>query len=316
MDLTERIQRVAPLQNVVVRHPYLDLAYQGIQECVARTAVLNEPVGCLLLGQGGLGKTTICKALLKSMPQAVQHDATAVRSIVPAFYAQVPSPATVKSLAAKLLAKLNDPSPLSGTVPQLTDRLCKLLRNCETKLVLLDEFHHLIDVGARSTRVNTTVCNWVKSLVNETGVSFCLVGLPTFASIFTMDTQLARRFPMTFELPSLVPGTRDKPGFLERFLGTVSARALEVVRLDGFPKMEEHLFANQIYAATQGIPAFVMKLVRESILAGLASGSNEVTVDDFASAWDGGICRHSSLSNVNPFRLEEAALFRRLREVT
>ena len=57
-----------------------------------------------------------------------------------------PSPATVKSVAGMMLKALNDPAPLSGTTAQMTERLCYLLKLCETELILMDEFHHLFDM--------------------------------------------------------------------------------------------------------------------------------------------------------------------------
>lgn len=308
------LRRIAALDEIIVRHPQLDLAYAGIQECVARTEIFLEPVGSLLVAHGGMGKTTVCRAILRTMRPIVKERKDSIVQVVPAFYAQVPAPATVKSLAANLLTKLNDPSPLSGTVPQLTTRLCKLLRDCETKLVLLDEFHHLIDVRKRSTTVNRTVSNWIKSLVNETKVSFCLVGTPAFAPIITEDLQMARRFSRRFELQPLFPGTADRPGHLERFIQALGTKATEVVGIGAFPDAERGLFSSQIYAATQGIPAFVTMLVRDAMCSALSAQSNQVTLEDFALAWDRGICAQSTLTSENPFRLREAELLRRMRK--
>ncbi len=39
----------------------------------------------------------------------------ATQKVVPVFYIQIPSPATVKSVAGMMLKALNDPAPLSGT---------------------------------------------------------------------------------------------------------------------------------------------------------------------------------------------------------
>lgn len=67
----------------------------------------------------------------------------------------------------------------------------------------MDEFHHLFDLQTSAKRMNTVVCNWIKTLINETGICFCLVGLPEFESLLKMDTQLARRFTYSFILNPL-----------------------------------------------------------------------------------------------------------------
>ncbi|MFN3246660.1 MAG: hypothetical protein ACK42K_08175, partial [Leptonema sp. (in: bacteria)] len=47
------------------------------------------------------------------------------------------------------------------------------------------------------------IASWIKNLVNRTGITFCLVGLPEFESIIKDDTQLARRFPLSFKFRNL-----------------------------------------------------------------------------------------------------------------
>jgi hypothetical protein len=314
MHTITTLQRVALLDKVVIPHPAWAQAMQGIQDCVAKSEVYREPVGSLLLADGGMGKTTVCRAILAQMPHAIKVEERLEKTLIPAFYAEVPSPATVKSVAASLLAKLNDPSPLAGNTGQMTDRLCKLLAACETKLVLLDEFHHLFDIRKTSTRVNSNVCNWIKSLVNQTRVTFCLVGLPQFAPILAIDSQLARRFPLEFVLLPLRVGTTAEPGALLLFLAQIKQTLLHKLQFHAVPPLDRHDIALQIYAATGGSPAFVMALVKEAARFALNARSSQLTLDDFALAWDAGITMKASLSRNNPFKSSPAALAAILRE--
>ncbi|MGQ5525342.1 TniB family NTP-binding protein, partial [Chitinimonas sp. PSY-7] len=276
--------------------------------------IQSAQTGSLLLADGGMGKTTVCRAILAQMPHTTKVEQRLEKTLIPAFYAEVPSPATVKSVAASLLAKLNDPSPQAGNAGQMTQRLCKLLAECETKLVLLDEFHHLFDIRKTSTRVNSNVCNWIKSLVNETKVTFCLVGLPQFAPILAIDSQLARRFPLEFALLPLRVGTTAEPGSLLPFLAQIKQTLLHKLQFQAVPHLDRYDIALQIYAATAGSPAFVMALVKEAARFALNVQSSQLTLDDFAFAWDAGITAKASLSRDNPFRSSPAALAAVLRE--
>lgn len=314
MQTITTLQRVALLDKVVVPHPAWERAMQGIQECVAKSEVYREPVGSLLLADGGMGKTTVCRAILAQMPHTTQVEQQLEKTLIPAFYAEVPSPTTVKSVAASLLAKLNDPSPQAGNTGQMTQRLCKLLAACETKLVLLDEFHHLFDIRKTSTRVNSNVCNWIKSLVNQTRVTFCLVGLPQFAPILSCDSQLARRFSLEFSLPPLRVGTTAEPGALLLFLAQIKQTLLHKLQFQAVPYLDQHDIALQIYAATGGSPAFVMALVKEAVRFALDAQSTHLTLDDFSLAWDAGITAKASLSRDNPFKSSLATLAAALRE--
>lgn len=307
--------QAALLDKVIVRHPDLENAREGIEDCVAKTAAYREPVGSLLLAKGGYGKTTICKMLLASMPQTIFRDQRIEKTLVPAFYASIPSPATVKSVAASLLVKLNDPSPLAGTTANMTARLCRLLKECETRLVFLDEFHHLFDVREKSTIVNNNVCNWLKTIVNETRVSFCLVGLPEFAPILLHDSQLARRFPMRFNLTALRPGDDEKPGTLIPFLAEIRNQAMKRLQLRSMCRIDQSHSANQIYAATSGNPAFVMALIKESVVIALRNGDRAVTQQHFSEAWATGITTPASLTRKNPFTLSPGELAAHFREV-
>lgn len=314
MQTTTTLQRVALLDKVVIPHPAWEQALQGIQDCVEKSQVYREPVGSLLLADGGMGKTTVCRAILAQMPRTTKVEQRLEKTLIPAFYAEVPSPATVKTVAASLLARLNDPSPLAGNTAQMTQRLCRLLGACETKLVLLDEFHHLFDIRKTSTRINSNVCNWIKSLVNETKVTFCLVGLPQFAPILAIDSQLARRFPLEFALPPLRVGTTAEPGALLLFLAQIKQTLLHKLQFQAVPHLDRHDIALQIYAATGGSPAFVMALVKEAVRFALDAQSNQLTLEDFVLAWDAGITAKASLSRDNPFKGSPATLAAALRE--
>eukprot|EP01037_Dinobryon_pediforme_P031753 gene31753-36394_t len=163
-------QRVAAIDNMYVSHPMLRSAIDGLSDCVSWSAVSAEPRGALLTGIGGAGKTTVCKAILKRFPalDIVEGD-SAIRT-VPAFYASVPSPSTIRSLAASLLVSIGDPLSPKGSAASLTTRLAHLLKVCRTQMILLDEFHNLLAEAAAGQPHANRVCNWLRTLINETRV--------------------------------------------------------------------------------------------------------------------------------------------------
>ena len=200
-------ERVAKINRFIVRHSEFDYAFEGITQCMLKSQIYGEPIGSILHADGGHGKTLLCKAIIKQMPSSQRIVDGYEKSIIPAFYAQIPSPATVKSVGSMLLKELGDPNPLSGDTTQITLRLCHLLRQCETKLVFLDEFHHLFRFQKTVTKLNIVVCDWIKSIVNETQISFCLAGLSQFVPLLEMDSQLSRRFQYHFPLNALSLGS-------------------------------------------------------------------------------------------------------------
>jgi len=308
MSIEQLVQRVSQLDKFIIQHAAWSKAFSGIQECVVKSAAYRDSMGCLLLAEGGLGKTTVCRAIMHQMPLSNRVEQRIEKTIIPAFYAEIPSPATIKSVAANLLAKLHDPNHLAGTTAHMTARLVRLLAECETRLVFLDEFHHLFDIQKTTTHVNTQVCNWIKSLVNATNVTFCLVGLPKFAPILSIDSQLARRFPLQFELGPLHPGNAQMQGSLLPFLAQLKWQLLERLQLQAVPQMDRVDVAVQIFAATSGNPAFIMSLVKEAVLCALRMNASELTLDNFATAWDTGLTAKVSLCSENPFRMSPGQL--------
>lgn len=308
MKSREILSAISMLDKLVVQHPDFSTAFTGINECVLKTEFYKEPMGSLLLAEGGMGKTTTCRAIMSSMSSTTKRSATFETTIIPAFYAEIPSPATVKTVAASMLAQLHDPNPLAGNTAQLTIRLCRLLERCETKLVFLDELHNLLDTTKTTTRINNNVCNWIKSIVNNTSVSFCLVGLPEFAPILSIDSQLSRRFPLHFKLNKLTPGTLDTAGTLPPFLQEVFDQAKNILSLRSTPNFSNELMVNQVYAATSGNPSFIMSLIKESLFIALSNNDNSITKEYLALAWDKGITAKATLTTANPFKMSAGSL--------
>ncbi|MBD8544470.1 TniB family NTP-binding protein [Oxalobacteraceae sp. CFBP 8761] len=311
------IARVAELDKVIILHAAFEKAVLGIEECVLKSRHYLEPVGSLVLAEAGLGKTTVSRALLSRMPISTECHAHVERTIVPAFYFEIPSPATVRSVAASMLEALGANASTSGkSAHYLTERLCMLLEKSKTILVFADEVHNLFGSKSQSSITNSQVRNWIKTLVNRTGISFCLVGHPSFEPVLAEDDQLARRFPMRFHLSPLTPGDQSHPGDLVLFMDEAIRKAKQRLALASIPRFDSLYSSTQVYAATGGIPSFVILLIKQAILEALKSGTEHVTLENFSTAWDRGATAAVSLVTENPFRLSHGALSTAIRRRT
>jgi hypothetical protein len=300
--------RIAALDKFIVPHVYMTKALDGISNCILRSEDAVEPSGILILGNGGTGKTTICKTILKRYPHQEIIENHARIYTVPAFYASVPSPSTIKSLAQNLLENLGDKSASNCSAHILTKRLCVLLGACRTKIILLDEFHHLLAEGKPGDKQSAKICNWIKTLINNTKVMICLVGVPECESLVQGDTQMARRFNRIFRLHSLHCGTQDEPGPLASFLQNMAKTFVSKLELDGFVNFKEHLAVVQVWAATDGNPAFVMQLIKEATAICLLANRKTVVLSDFAEAYDSELSCPFSHTKQNPFQMTQVQL--------
>lgn len=303
------IARVAKFDQILVNHPRLKAAMEGLSRCISWSQVGREPRGFLLVGEGGTGKTTLCNAILKRYPSEDVHvDCTQIRT-VPAFYSSVPSPSSIKGLAANLLQGLGDPYPYRGNAELRSAKLVKLLVECRTKVIILDEFHHLANTSTPEKVQAKKVCEWIRAVSKYTGVMFCLVGVPGCEAVVDYDDQMRRRFADRHRLGDLFLGTEKEPGDLRAYLCTLGAKAQELLDITGFPDFRDHRFLSQIWVATRGRPAFISLLMKDAIFAALIHGSrNNVTVRDFADAFESGCTIEIARSPKNPFLMSSAAL--------
>ena len=254
-----RFEQIRSINNIVITSNEFMTAFTGIQDCVKRSISFSEPVGSMLLAEGGLGKTTLCKTILSLMPRTEKIEKDYKKNIIPVCYVEVPSPATVKSLAITMLKELGDPTYENGygTTEYLTSRLIYLLAQCETKLIFLDEFHHFID--RESKKVLVTLCDWLKSLIVNTKIPVVLFGMPISENILKVDNwQLSRRFNYRH---NLVPFPQDEAG-LNLFRGFL--REIEgQLPLLGKSNLAGKSLSERIYYATDGTIGHVMTLIRK-----------------------------------------------------
>lgn len=310
-NILNNIRKIMRL--VIVSHDF-KTAYEGILLCAEKTELYKQPFGCLLISKGGLGKTTLCKTIVKKHPITNKIENNIKKLIVPVFYIEIPSPATVKSVASAMLSALHDPAPFAGNTAQLNHRLITLLKACETKLIFLDEFHHLFDLQTSTKRMNTVVCNWIKTLVNETGICFCLVGLPEFESLLKIDSQLARRFSQTFILNPLKIDKINELGTLHAFLQQITLNVEKNLNISFEPSLTSQLLALQIYIATSGYHAYLMLLIENCLFQVINNGEYIVTIDNFIMAWDQGITSYVTKIRGNPFKLDMASISTKIKE--
>lgn len=309
----ENIEKIETIMRCIIVSEEFDSAYKGILLCAEKNEIYEKPFGCLLLSNGGLGKTTLCKAIVKKHPKYIKTENDINKTIIPIFYLEIPSPATVKSVASSMLKALNDPAPFAGTTAQLNHRLITLLKACETKLIFMDEFHHLFDLQTSTKRMNTVVCNWIKTLINETGICFCLVGLPEFESLLKMDTQLARRFAHSFILNPLKIQKINELGTLHAFLHQIEKNIESKLDLKFEPSLSNQLLALQIFIATSGNHAYLMLLIENCLYQTINNEKIIIKTAHFAKAWQEGITAYVSKISTNPFLLDMATLSSKIR---
>lgn len=307
------IQRIAQIEKIVISHTRLAHAISGIVGCVERTQAFKEPAGCLLLAEGGMGKTTICNALVARMPTINRETHKIHKTIIPAFYASIPPVTRLDLVVSELLMHLHDPSPFVGSLGDKTTRFKKLLGDCETQLILLDEFHEIYNSEKTTKKTRGEVIGWLKAIVNNFKVCICLVGKPDFQKDLIIGKEMARRFMFKFSLAPLLPGGEENLGELGGYLVALGDQVKHRLEIDSIPNFANLFLSQQIYSATGGSPAFIAALFRESLMHAFKSERNSLTIEDFSAIWDAGEMDNASLVRENPFKMSPGFLAAHLR---
>jgi DNA transposition AAA+ family ATPase len=191
------------------------------------------------------------------------------------LYATVPVPATCKSLVTALLTAIGDPAAEKGSQITQTLRLKRYIEACKVELLILDEFQHFQD--RESLRVLKTISDWLKVLMDETGVPMVLAGLPYSHTVLDDENneQLRRRFALRIELaPFGFKTSRERQDF-RRFLNIID----EKLPLAEGSDLADPATAFCIYEATDGVVAHVMKLIRCATVIALESRREKLTME-------------------------------------
>ncbi|MCK0069415.1 TniB family NTP-binding protein [Kordiimonas laminariae] len=259
------------MQQLVIEHPQIKRTIARIDEYKEASKGSREPNCMLILGRPGVGKTTIKD--LYTAKYAIEKTDTGTK--VPVLSATIPVPATMMTLVTALLTKIGDPLAVKGTLHQKTLRLYRLLKECETEMILLDEFHHFIDCD--SEKILNSVSNWLKNLISETKVPVTLIGLPKSLRVLFANSQLERRFSDILHIsPIKYPSANNKD--FKHLLKIIQEHA--ILKFDMDLTSEDML--PRMYAATNGYLSPLMLLVRMVTFSCKKQGKKTIELKDMA----------------------------------
>jgi hypothetical protein len=248
-------QALLNANTALIRHIRFNELHQDIQLCQHLSQLADEAQCMSLEGRPGTGKTT----LVKSYAHTFQRDETGTTTHIPAFYMETPSPVTVKGMAARMLEVIGDPAAHRGPLWAMNSRLIDYLKLCQVQLVILDDFHHLID--KETDRILETVSDWLKVLIKETQVPFLVVGLDGRVElILKSNEQLSRLFAVREKLHPFAwnPGDTAATQAFASFVQVVET-GIQFPLSDELPRAE---LLHRFHYATGGVVGYVMNLLR------------------------------------------------------
>ncbi len=204
-----------------------------------------------------------------------------------------------------MLQRLGDPAARKGTLTDMNDRLINYLIHCHLQLIILDDFHHLID--SETDHVLQAVSDWLKVLIKESGVPFLVVGIEhKVQRILEANSQLSRLFPVREMLEPLqwlatdTKRTREFAAFvniMEKQIGLPLA-----------PNVARAELLTRLHYATDGVVGNLMNLIRFSTLSAVQQNVQHIEMAILAATFDKYLSKHL-MDKVNPFDASWGATF-------
>ena len=268
-------QRLTWLRHIRVSHRYWDEVMEKIVICHNLQTLSADPPGLMVVGPAGMGKTSLLKSYANCYPPVIGKEG----NLFPIVFATIPSPSrsdAVRDLPKAILYALNDPFADRGTSLTMTRRLIGFFRDCETKLLILDEVQHLYDRDNNKILYNAS--NWLKTFIKETGVATILVGLSgDTEQVVNINPQLARLFGD----PQLLPPFEWDKEFLSLLTDIEGLLPLREVSDLAQPNL-----AQRCYVACDGIISYLMTLLRGATYEALQSQQESLNLSLLKNSFD------------------------------
>lgn len=187
-----------------------NLILGGMREMLEAPQV--DRMECLaILGETNNGKTRILRRFMDTCAPKTRTSGTGSEWSVIAI--QAPPVADEKRLYTTILRQVGGLGTSNQTRASIFQATITTLGNLGTRMLVIDEIHHLI---SGSTNQHRTCLTALKYLANELQLSIVVAGISTAHYVLgTIDPQLENRFK-----PILLPHWKDGPEF-RRLLASI-----------------------------------------------------------------------------------------------
>ena len=217
----------------------------------------------LLIGATNNGKTVLLHRFC-SLNDSYMDDETS-RLVIPVLYIQAPPEPSEGRLYNVILDKLFAPYKFNDKPEKKAKMVIQLLHNAKTKVLIIDEIHHIL---AGTMMKQRTFLNVLKYISNELCISIICAGTKAAHNALQTDPQLANRF----EPAILTKWKLDDEYF--RLLASFEYM-LPLKKPSGLA--EDDALALKILSMSEGHIGEISNLLKEAATEAIKSGEERIT---------------------------------------
>jgi hypothetical protein len=269
--------QLTAVERIIVPHEAFKQGRTLLDQLYKYASGGSDAEGIAILGESGTGKTTLLKQFIAD--HKLKRGDDGVEGHV--LYASVPSTPTVGGLAGVMLQALGTEDWDRGTEIQKTQRLTKLIDEVGILVIVIDEFNHFIERRSGKVLMYQTA-DWLKKLIDDTGRTLVVSGLPSCRAVIDQNEQLTRRFLAPIQLPRFSWNDKEQR---KQFQIILKAFYKEVAKEYSTPEYFSNGMAFRFYCATGGLIGYVSKLLKQALRNAIMAGSQSIELDGLHEAF-------------------------------
>ncbi len=242
---------------------------------------------------------------MSNHPSTVEKTERGSQLHVPVAHIRVRTAATLKDFISETCVVIGVIPGSKSSRAELTIKVLEGLKAARTKMFIVDETNIVHDSKGPAERIH--IRNFIKELVDESGIPIVFVGTPSSMSFFKSDGQTHGRVEEYVEVPPfLAPTSKDTPMFktVKRYL-EFFAEDCQLALAKDFDLLG---FSQRIYLASGGRMGGIKKVFVDCAKDALKSRKSTLTLGDFAASYKRRKAPFELPSSGNPFMLEASSL--------
>jgi hypothetical protein len=264
---------IKKLNTTLVIHDSFGKSLAEVRRAVTHAGRYDDPQVFVLLGESRAGKTRVLETIEAEHQASRSPDAR----IMPIVRIRVPKGASTKGVLSLILDAMGDQFSSSGTETAKLIRLLRFVERLQVKVIVIDEFQHLVRFSKRS---EFDTADALKVLADLASVNLVVSGLTYAKALIDANPQLAGRSRQPVILNRF---NWNLPSDRAEFIAIVAAFA-EMLNPIRFPDFDDEEWGFRWYCATGGLVGYVSKIFKEILDKAEDAQAGAVTLEDMDAA--------------------------------
>lgn len=275
-------ERIRLMKGIVIEHEQVRLVQDELEMRISEGAAETDSAALtMMVAPSGCGKSNSVKQAKCKLEANPKYS----NSALPILCISFPAQCTVKNVTTELLRGLNDPlADRHSTIGRNNMRIIDQLRGQKVQLGIIDEFQHIMQ--GTNDKTDQVTADWLKQLLDKSGVPFVCVGLPASLGVIARHDQLQRR---TARVIRMTPFGWDHGGEESDKLRALLSVYESQCGFSQPSNLGDYETSARIWKASGGLIGTITQLAREAARASMSrsDGPDCITTEDFANAYAG-----------------------------